>query len=265
MGYIFYLTIFKLLQLIAHAILKETEEENFRPYFTILAPFVDEVESNVPDVIVRDYIEQGDALVEDQEVWDRLTAIEQLPFEMSNSVDQQFQQEVRDQLTAMERLPFEMSNCVDQQFQQEVRDRLTVIEQLPFEMSNCVDQQFQQARDRLTAIEQNLEILDVKFTSLGQRFTDTIDGFQKNLNHVQLYCKEEFQHFDAKFTSLGQRFTDTIDGLQQNLNHVELCCKEEFQHFGTKFNTVIGMLESLINVQQPRPEFKQSEQSGQVG
>ncbi|KAL2490219.1 hypothetical protein Adt_25847 [Abeliophyllum distichum] len=182
-----------------------------------------------------------------------------------------------------DQVPLERSNCVVQHFQQEVWDRLTAIEQLPFEMSNSVDQQFQQESSfhlkcqivlinsfsrqgiGLTAIEQNLEILDVKFTSLGQRFTDTIDGFQKNLNHVQLYCKEEFQHFDAKFTSLGQRFTDTIDGLQQNLNHVELCCKEEFQHFGTKFNTVIGMLESLINVQQPRPEFKQSEQSGQVG
>ncbi|KAL2468885.1 uncharacterized protein Fot_50461 [Forsythia ovata] len=260
-------------QLMANAILKETEEENFPPHFTILAPFVDEVASNVPDAIVRDYIEQGDALVEDVSFSEAVpsyscsmpTVADQVPLERSNCVVQHFQQEVWDRLTPIEQLPFEMSNSVDQQFQQEVRDRLTAMERLPFEMSNCVDQQFQQVRDRLTAIEQNLEILDVKFTSLGQRFTDTIDGFQQNLNHVQLYCKEEFQHFDAKFTSLGQRFTDTIDGLQQNLNHVELCCKEEFQHFGTKFNTVIGMLESLINVQQPCPEFKQSGQSEQLG
>ncbi|KAL2468888.1 uncharacterized protein Fot_50464 [Forsythia ovata] len=372
-------------QFIAHAILKETQEESIQPYFSTLAPFADEVASDVPDAIVCDYNKQGDAPVEDvslseavpssstsmpmaagqvpfersncvdqqfqqevrdrltalerlpfersncvdqqfqqevrdrltaierlpiersncvdqqyqQEVRDRLAAIERLPFEMSNSIDQEFKQEVRDRLTAIERLPiersncidqqfqqevrdrlaaierlpfemsnsvdpefqqeirdrlfaleqlpFERSNCVDQQFKQEVRDRLTVIERLPIEMSNCIDQWFQQARDRLTAIDQHLEILDAKFTSLGQHFTDSIDGFQQSLTHIELYCKEEYQHFDAKITSLGQSFKDTVDGIQQKLNRIELYSKKEFQHFDTKFDTVIGMLQSPID------------------
>ncbi|KAL2490224.1 Ulp1 protease family protein [Abeliophyllum distichum] len=243
--------------------LKETEV-SIQPYFTTMAPLTEEVASDVPDDIVHDYIKQGDAPAKDvslsevvpscsssmplttgqepfersncndqqfqQEVRDRLTAIEQLRLKMSNCVDQQFQQEVRDHLTAIELLPFKMSNCVDQQFQQEVRDRLTAIEQLPFKMSNCVDQQFQQeVRDRLTGIEQHLAILDAKFTSLGQHFMDSIEGFQQSLNHVELYCNEGFQHFD------------------------------------TMLNTIIAMLLTLINMQQPHPKFEQAGQSEQVG